>query len=324
MRYSNGLQLLRLADIAAARHLGVTLEDVCEEFGCSPRTEQRMMRALEDTFPNAVTILTGEDRRRRWRVEEVPIARLRLQGSDELEALKAAVDVMLERGDVRYGDTLAGLKDRLLAALPPHAARAAETDADALLEAYGVAARPGPVVTTDRDLAEGIARALRGPWKMRFSYGGEARVVEPYGVLIGPRRYLVARQPDKDTAFRHFRFDRITDVIITQDWFVRDSDFSIARYASRSFGAFQNEVEFGEVIWVFSAEAAERAAEWRFHPTQETRRLPDGRLEVRFTASGWLEMAWHLHCWGQSVEVIAPDGLKEMIALGPGNYAVFP
>lgn len=66
------------------------------------------------------------------------------------------------------------------------------------------------------------------------------------------------------------------------------------------------------------------AAEWRFHPTQETRRLPDGRLEVRFTASGWLEMAWHLHCWGESVEVIAPDGLKEMIALGPGNYAVFP
>lgn len=164
MSYSNGLQLLRLADIAAARHLGVTLEDVCEEFGCSPRTAQRMMRALEDAFPNAVTILTSEDRRRRWRVEEVPIARLRLQGSDELEALEAAVDVMQERGDVRYSDTLTGLKDRLLAALPPHAARAAETNADALLEAYGVAARPDPVVTTDRDLAEGIARALRDPW----------------------------------------------------------------------------------------------------------------------------------------------------------------
>lgn len=159
---------------------------------------------------------------------------------------------------------------------------------------------------------------------MRFSYGGEARVVEPYGVLIGPRRYLVARQPDKDTAFRHFRFDRITDVIITQDWFVKDPDFSIARYASRSFGAFQNEAEFGEVIWVFSAEAAERAAEWRFHPTQVTRRLTDGRFEVRFTASGWLEMAWHLHCWGESVEEVAPEGLKAMIALGPGNYAVFP
>ncbi|MFC3119550.1 hypothetical protein ACFOHS_19975 [Jhaorihella thermophila] len=34
--------------------------------------------------------------------------------------------------------------------------------------------------------------------------------------------------------------------------------------------------------------------------------LEDGRLEVRFHAGGWLEMAWHLYQWGDSVEVVAP------------------
>jgi len=324
MSYSNALHLLRLADLAASRHLGVTLEQVCEEFACSPRTAQRMMRALEDAFPNAVSVKTDFDRRRRWHLQELPIARLRLQGADELEALEAAVEATRELGNDRHADTLAGLRDRLLAALPPHAARAAETDADALLEAYGMAARPGPVVKTDRALAEAITHALRGPWRMRFSYNGEARLVEPYGVLMGPRRYLVARQPAKDDQLRHFRLDRISDVEVTDEWFAKDPAFNIASYSARSFGAYQNEAEFGEVIWRFSKKAADRAAEWRFHPTQATHRLPDGRLEVRFMASGWLEMAWHLHSWGDSVEVIAPNGLRQLFEAGPTKYDVFP
>jgi predicted DNA-binding transcriptional regulator YafY len=39
-------QLLALATLAAARHAGVTLDDVIERFSVSKRTAQRMMRAL--------------------------------------------------------------------------------------------------------------------------------------------------------------------------------------------------------------------------------------------------------------------------------------
>ncbi len=34
---------------------------------------------------------------------------------------------------------------------------------------------------------------------------------------------------------------------------------------------------------------------------------------VRFRASGWLEMAWHLYQWGDAVEVLAPDGLRALV-----------
>lgn len=40
----------------------------------------------------------------------------------------------------------------------------------------------------------------------------------------------------------------------------------------------------------------------------------DGSLIVRFQASGHLEMAWHLYLWGDAVEVLAPDRLREMVA----------
>jgi len=34
--------------------------------------------------------------------------------------------------------------------------------------------------------------------------------------------------------------------------------------------------------------------------------MPDGSLLVEFTASGWVEMAWHLVSWGNAVEVLEP------------------
>jgi predicted DNA-binding transcriptional regulator YafY len=61
-------------------------------------------------------------------------------------------------------------------------------------------------------------------------------------------------------------------------------------------------------------EAAECAAEFRFHPTQLMEREDDGSLIVRFHAAGWLEMAWHLYQWGDKVEVVAPEGLRALIA----------
>jgi predicted DNA-binding transcriptional regulator YafY len=40
--------------------------------------------------------------------------------------------------------------------------------------------------------------------------------------------------------------------------------------------------------------------------------LGDGSLLVEFTASGWVEMAWHLMSWGSAVEVLEPP---ELIAI---------
>lgn len=313
MSFEKARDLLRLADMAMSRHLGVSLSEIEEAFGVSRRTAQRMTRALEDAFVLSVEVAEAPDRTRRWRMRPSPLAALRLSGADELEALDYALALLDDPADVRQRQALAGLRDRLVAALPSQSARRAEADAEALLEAYGMAARPGPVAAVDRPVVEAISHALRGPFRLRIRYLGRQRLIEPYGMLLGQRRYLVARQPDKDERFRHFRLDRIEEAEATGDWFARDAGFSLDDHAARAFGSYHDEAQYAEVIWRFAPEAADRAASWLFHPRQTTRRLEGGGLEVRFRAGGWLEMAWHLYQWGDSVEVVAPDALRDLV-----------
>lgn len=46
MSFSKALDLIRLARLAAMRRGGISLEEICEEFGVAHRTAQRMTDAL--------------------------------------------------------------------------------------------------------------------------------------------------------------------------------------------------------------------------------------------------------------------------------------
>jgi hypothetical protein len=129
-------------------------------------------------------------------------------------------------------------------------------------------------------------------------------------VLLGLRRYLVARDEDRDPGLRHFRVDRIREARLLGSSFVREPGFDIAAHAARAFGSYQDEGRYGEVVWRFSPAAAPTARDFVFHLGQQIEKQPDGSLVVRFHASGWLEMAWHLYQWGDTVEVVAPGGLR--------------
>ena len=99
----------------------------------------------------------------------------------------------------------------------------------------------------------------------------------------------------------------------TVEPFERDPDFDVERYSAQAFGAFFSEEEHGPVRWRFAPSAAPVARDFAFHPTQQMTDLDDRSLLVEFTASGWVEMAWHLVQWGSAVEVLEPLALKEML-----------
>ncbi len=313
MSFEKAKDLLILADYAASQYRGVTLQQISDRFSVSRRTAQRMTDALEEMFRHSIEIVEDEDRRKRWRLKEVPLSRMRMNGDEELEALEYAVARLQELGDDRHATILADVRDRLLAALPSREARRMEADAEAMLEAFGMAARPGPTVQIASEVAQAITAALRGPYRLYVTYAGDRRLIEPYGILLGARRYLVARQPDKGPALRHFRVDRIEAPEVTGEYFAKDDGFDLHDHAARAFGSYQNDEEFGQTVWRFAPDAAARAAEWQFHPRQVSRELPDGSLEVSFEASGFLEMAWHLYQWGDSVEVLEPRRLADLV-----------
>lgn len=324
MSFRKAQELLKLAQLAASRHRGVSLPDISQEFGVNTRTAQRMVRAMQSTFPS-VTFSTDSDRRRWWKLRDTTMIGMQGIYDHELVALEMSIRRAEREGAASEVAALQALRGRLMATLPSSHARRAEVDAEAVLEAQGYACRPGPKVRTSPEVTGAIAAALKAPFSLTIRYQGKQdaeprdRAVEPYGMLLGTRPYLIARDSSSGSGFRRFRLDRITDANITGQSFVRDKDFDIDAYAAQSFGSFHSEAEFGLVVWRFSPAAAATAREFLFHPDQIMTDQADGGLIVTFRASGWVEMAWHLCKWGDQVEVIEPPELREMVAAWQGG-----
>lgn len=321
MSFQKAVELLRLAELATAQYQGVSLKDIEEEFSVDRRTAQRMTKALEEVFPGCITWVDG-DRRKFWKINSDDALLMLSQGirDAELAALELAIRRAEREGAVTEVRALSGLRDRLLSAMPGPHTRRAEADAEAMLEAYGFASRPGPQVRAAPELIGTIGVALKGPHVLTVEYAGgrepnRTRRLEPYGLLIGTRRYLVAREAVNDGQMQHYRLDRIISAQLEANSFARDPDFDLTTHAARAFGSFHTDTEYGEVCWRFTPAAALTAREFLFHPTQEMTEEPDGSLIVRFTASGHLEMAWHLYMWGDAVEVLAPESLRMMVEL---------
>ena len=319
MSFWKAEQLLALATLAASRHSGVTLDDVIERFSVSKRTAQRMLRALEAQFTDT-SISTDGEGRRRWQLPSGALRDLMTLSPEELAALDIAIETLKRCGLAVEADELLDLREKILALVPRSKAARLETDHEALLEAQGLATRPGPRQRIDRKIAAAIAEAIKAcrilevEYQSRGEPAPRVRRLAPYGLLTGLRRYLAARPDDDRTGpVRLYVVENIRAAKVGKDVFERAPAFNLQAFANRAFGVFQNEEEFGAVVWRFSPKAAAHARGFEFHPAQVMEEQPDGSLIVRFSAAGHLEMAWHLYVWGHDVEVLAPEHLREMV-----------
>lgn len=320
MSSDNAQMLIRMA-IMAARRQGITLADIETEFGRSYRTAQRLAALLQATFPAIDRDIDDDGRTVRLRLPHSAIQALLFPTADELVALTAAIDHLRDTELDLEADHLRSLDHKFRALIPAGTSRKLAPDEDALLEALGHAARPGPRPAAKAEVNSAIAEALKGPNLLQIIYRGrkdiapKERIVAPFGLLLGIRRYLVARDTAKSSGnLRHYRVDDIQHAEVLGESFVPDPDFTIRAYAERAFGSYVDDKEHGEVVWRFAPHAAEDARRYIFHPTQMVEDEEDGSLTVRFKASGHVEMCWHLYAWGDAVEVLAPKRLQELVA----------
>ena len=168
MSFAKAVDLLRLAMMATTRQ-GVCLSDVEAEFGGVRRTAQRMIAALEEAFP-ATEHYVGEDSRHYWRLPSRAVAQLLTPSAEELVALRSAV-AELDRIDMHGEATqLSSLERKVRALIPSDRTSRLATDEEALLEAMGYAARPGPRPALNEAVDLAISEALKGPFQLRIQY----------------------------------------------------------------------------------------------------------------------------------------------------------
>lgn len=330
MSFAKGQELLKLAMMATGRS-GVSLEDIVAEWGCSHRTAQRMTDALQAAFPQTEPE-DGEDRKRRWRIHAKVIAPLLTPSAEELAALATAITELEAEQMTTEAATLRQLQSKVRALLPPGTGTRLAVDEEVLLEALGHAARPGPRPAISGEVDAAISEALKGPFLLRISYRRRQqdrpseRVVAPHGLLLGVRRYLVARDTAKKAGapLQHYRVEEIYAAEVLEESFDIDPAFNIRNHAAKGFGSYESAAQHADVVWRFSPDAADHARRFVFHPTQTVEEEADGSLLVRFRASGHLEMCWHLYSWGRSVEVLQPAALRELVQGHRRDFDVLP
>jgi len=322
-RYARAQDILRLALEMQASAEGLSLDDIERLFEVDRRTAARMRDAVKDLFPGTQAYV-GDDRKKHWRIANGVARGLVAFGAEELAALEAATKRAERDGRPDQVDALRSLAAKVRGLQSPAAATRVEPDLEALACAEGLAARAGPRPLIDRGVLADLRHAILACRKVRLHYtrrdGQRVRhKLYPYGFLQGNRHYLVAwSRPAGD--YLLYRLTNIERVEVLDEHFTRDPDFSIDRFAARSFGVFQEEPI--DVVWKFSPEAAKDARQFRFHPTQRMEELEDGSLLVRFRAGGKLEMCWHLFTWGEHVEILEPGELRQMLASELGRTMI--
>lgn len=320
VRFEKLETLLRVALDMRGTAEGISLDDIQRTYSVSRRTAERMRDAIERVFPQMEQANPGEIPKR-WRIRTGVLSSMIAFSADELAALVSAA--RLARRDnldsvLSHLDTLAA---KLKSLLPAPAARRINPDLEALMEAESIALRPGPRQAISGGLLAELRHAIIACRQVRLHYRARGtgrlsrQLVCPYGFLYGSRHYLVAYSlSDRARDYRLFSLANIEKVELTDTPFERRQDFSLQKFAERSFGVFQEEPF--DVVWRFSPKAAPDARQFLFHPTQTMEDQPDGSLVVRFRAGGALEMSWHLFTWGGEVEVLEPVALRKLLERG--------
>jgi predicted DNA-binding transcriptional regulator YafY len=316
MRYAPAERLLRLARHLAATRTGLTLDEMATELDVGRRTAERLRDSLMAMFPQ-MDCWDDDERVRRWRLPGSALVGVAEVGAEAVAAIETSARECEVRGETDRAVLLREASTTLRAMMRPDALRRAEPDIAALMEAEGVAMRPGPRPVIAPGVLPTLRRAILGMQLVVVRYAGPGaeepatRILCPYGILYGGRGWLVAHV-DGLPDMRLWRLDRIVSIDLLDRGFKRREDFDLAAYAAQSFGVFQEEPI--DVVLRFAPEAADDAATWVFHPSQSIEREVDGALIVRYRASGVQEMCWHLFTWGTAVTVMAADSLRSMMA----------
>lgn len=315
IRYERVKDVLDLAIRLQAARGGMTIDEIQEELSVSRRTAERMRNTVEWAFAGLETVPAG-DNKLHWRLESNALRRLVPITADNLASLATAISALRQSGLGNLATSLSDVETKLRAMQRPESLANIDSDLETLVQAEGLAMRPGPRQPIDPALLSLLREAILGGRTIKFSYSGRhsgkrsTQKVEPYGLLYGNRPFLVGKHSGyADT--RLWRISNISEVRLTGNVFECDPDFDLQDFARRSFGTFQDEPV--EVELLFNKVAAKDAASFQFHPDQSIERHENGTVTVRFKAGGLNEMCWHLVTWGESVQILKPAKLREQM-----------
>jgi CRISPR-associated endonuclease/helicase Cas3 len=113
---------------------------------------------------------------------------------------------------------------------------------------------------------------------------------------------------------RMLKLERIKDVELTNDTYEIPGELDVARVFEEAWGIWRSAGGgTTKVVLRFSRAVASRVRESRWHPSETTRSLGDGRLEWSAEVGSTIEILPWVRSWGRDVEVVAPPELVDAV-----------
>jgi proteasome accessory factor B len=298
----------RVLDALENLRFGLTATDLAEQFGMNIRTVQRDLKFLfEEGWIEPFDEPTGK---RRWRLTEAAKNRQPI-ASDPTGLFAMRLGLQAAASAVAGTELEGALHEmvrRLETALPPRYCKMA-VGIEAVFPSrttHGRIAQPPLEVIEDIVQAAVERRAIKARYRPAWLGGKKvkAHTLRPLALL--PHRgaiYLLATVPHRDNILR-FAIHRFVDVELTDEHFARPAEPFVGPEIENAFGIYDGEQVRYRVR--FDAALADRIRERIWHDSQKVADLPDGRVELSFTATGWPEIRSWILSWGDCAELVEP------------------
>ena len=223
---------------------------------------------------------------------------------------------MLAKASDEHDTELIGAFVKLAQILPPVLAQHIQETVDAF------------ATTPANDRFTRVFRVLAEAWAQRrvveieydagvYDPSKKARKTRVQPLAIEPSAlthalYLMGWDESRE-ANRTFKVERILSASLTPDSFAPPAGAATARELLRAWDVIADEDPVSVVIR-FSVAVAKRAAETRWHPSQEIEAQTDGTLIWRGLVSGMREIKIWILGWGVDAEVLEPAELRKDVA----------
>ncbi len=136
--------------------------------------------------------------------------------------------------------------------------------------------------------------------------------LDPCALHFGARAWYVFGKTDQHPKVRIFKLSRIEQLDEMPRLFKKPVRFSAEKHLGKAW-AMIPEGKVQRIELEFSPKVAMNVAEVRWHPTQQTRRLDDGRCVITFDVDGLNEISWWVCGYADHVKVRKPRELAEMV-----------
>lgn len=309
-KWDRAARYLRIAMILRDHPDGISAQALADQIGVSKRTVYRDVEAMD--LDAGLPIWSDKGKFGLEARAFLPPLALTLH---EATTLFLAARMLAKASD-EHDTELIGAFVKLAQILPTVLAEHIQATVDAFSSTP-----PNPRFTR-------VFRVLAQAW-------AERRVVEieydagAYDPSRGPRRtrvrplaiepsalthalYLIGWDEQRN-ARRTFKVERILSATLTPDTFEPGAQEPAATELLRAWDVIADEEPI-DVVIRFSPAVAKRAAETRWHPSQEIEEQPDGSLLWRGRVAGTREIRIWILGWGADAEVLEPAELRDGVA----------